>query len=440
MADNFKEIGLETLDKGLYLFEAKAPTKPESITFKVNNSYKVLSFGKDNNFPQELIRAINNSPTARACTKSHAKFMAGDGFVFSKESPFAEKLKLLFTNDLLRRVAYDYTYFEAISLKLRFDLNGSLIGVFHVDDSTVRLGEINCDTGNIDYAKLSTDWENVRKKENTPIDIDLYDPIKIKQRISSFVEKPDEFKKWQGALLYAKRYAPGQPYYALPSWSSALQWVYVDGEIQKFHANNIDNAFMPSVLVYVPFELKGTTADGRDKKTAFKEDLKKSASGADNGGEPFVITGPNKEAAPQITQFNANSNHELFIALSDIITKHTVRAFQIPQFLAGIETPGSLGSTNEILNSWDLYQNTVVKDDQNFLTEVFNDLAKKMPDYDGTEITISNNLPIRYISDQVLQYLDPATVIKYYGFDPNVDLKAEFRTAALAEGGTDAVV
>lgn len=436
MADNFKEIGLEKLDKGLYLFEAKAPVKPESITFKVNTSYKVLSFGKDNNFPQELIRAINNSPTARACTKSHAKFMAGDGFVFSKETPFSAKLKKIFTNDLLRRVAYDYTYFEAISLKLRFDLNGSLITVFHVDDSTVRLGEINPDTGNIDFAKLSTDWENARKKENAPIDIELYDPVKVKQRVTEFVNDPEGFTKWQGALLYAKRYAPGQPYYAMPSWSSALQWVYVDGEIQKFHANNIDNAFMPSVLVFLPYEPKGTTADGRDKKDALKEDFAEATTG-ENQGKPFFLYGSQRDAAPQITQFTANSNHELFIALSDIITKHTVRAFQIPPFLAGIETPGSLGSTNEILNSWDLYQNTVVKDDQNFLTEVFNNLAKAMPDYDGTEISISNNLPIRYISDQVLTYLDPATVIKYYGFDPLQDLKPEFRTTVPVEGGTN---
>jgi hypothetical protein len=423
MAENLKEIGLESVGKGLYLFEAKAPTKPESITFKINNAYKVLSFGHANNFPQELIRAINNSPTARACTKSHAKFLAGDGFVFSQDTPFSSYLKTIFTNDLLRRLAYDYTYFEAVSLKLRFDLNAKVTGIHHIDDSTVRLGEINPENGNIEFAKMSTDWENVRKKENTPVDIELYDPIKIKQRISSFAEKPDEFQKWEGALLYAKRYAPGQPYYAIPSWSSALQWVYVDGEIQKFHANNIDNAFMPSVLMFFPYEPKGTTPDGRDKKTALKEDFKEATSGADKGGEPFIIYGPNKEAAPQVTQFNANSNHELFIALSDIITKHTVRAFQIPQFLAGIETPGSLGSTNEILNSWDLYQNTVVKDDQNFLTEIFNDLAKQMPNYDGTEVTISNNLPIRYISDQVLQYLDPAVIIKYYGFDPLTDLK-----------------
>lgn len=427
MADHLKELGLESVGKGLYLFEAKAPTKPESITFKINNAYKVLSFGSSNNFPQELIRAINNSPTARACTKSHAKFLAGDGFVFSKETSFSAYLKTIFTNDLLRRVAYDYTYFEAISLKLRFDLNAKVTGIYHVDDSTVRLGEINPENGNIEFAKLSTDWENVRKQENKPVDIELYDPIKIKQRISSFMEKPDEFMKWEGALLYAKRYAPGQPYYAIPSWSSALQWVYVDGEIQKFHANNIDNAFMPSVLIYVPFELKGTTKDGRDKQQAFREDFEEAMTGAEKAGKAFIHYGPNKEAAPQVTQFNANSNHELFIALSDIITKHTVRAFQIPQFLAGIETPGSLGSTNEILNSWDLYQNTVVKDDQNFLTEIFNDLAKQMPGYDDTEVTISNNLPIRYISDQVLQYLDPAVVIKYYGFDPLTDLKKELR-------------
>jgi hypothetical protein len=138
-----------------------------------------------------------------------------------------------------------------------------------------------------------------------------------------------------------------------------------------------------------------------------------------------MLYGDSAAAAPQITQFNANSNHELFIALSDLITKHVARAWQIPLILAGIETPGKLGSSNEIANATELYYSTIIKDDVNFITGILNDLITQMPGYDGTKLSISNSIPIRYIPDQVIQYLDPATILKYYGFDPVNDLKKE---------------
>ncbi len=377
------------------MFEAKAPIKPPLATITRNVKFNVINFGKNNNFPQELIRAINNSPTARACAKSHAKFIAGDGFMF-EDSPVTPTLEKIFDSELLARMSYDYAYFETIVLHLQFNMNGELVNIGHVDASTVRLAEPDED-GVIRRCKISANWEETVGRYaylNIPIDYDLYDPIHTKETIAS-LQEPAEFQKWKGAIVYAKRYAPGQPYYVTPSWSASLNWAYADGEIQNFHANNIDNAFMPSVLVYVPGELKGTTPDGRTKRDAFKEKLSE-LSGAEHGGEPVVLYG--KEGSqPVITQFNANSNHELFISLSNLITEAITRAFQIPQILAGIKTAGQLGTSNEISNSIELYYNTVIKDDVNFITALCEDLARWIPGYAGEPIKIANSKPFNYI-------------------------------------------
>lgn len=387
-----QEKYLEEVAKGVYMFEAKAPIKPALATITKNTKFNVINFGVKNNFPQELIRAINNSPTARACAKSHAKFIAGDGFLFEENDPIAK----IFTSELLARIAYDYAYFETIVLHLQFNLNGDIVKIGHVDASTVRLAEPNED-GVIRRCKISSNWEETTGKYaqlNVPVDYDLYDPIYTKETIAS-LQDPMEFTKWKGAIVYAKRYAPGQPYYVTPSWSASLNWAYADGEIQNFHANNIDNAFMPSVLVYVPGELKGTTPDGKSKRDAFKEKLAE-LSGAEHGGEPVVLYG--KEGSqPVITQFNANSNHELFISLSNLITEAITRAFQIPQILAGIKTAGQLGTSNEISNSIELYYNTVIKDDVNFITSLCNELARWMPEWNGEPIKIANSKPFNYI-------------------------------------------
>jgi hypothetical protein len=213
--------------------------------------------------------------------------------------------------------------------------------------------------------------------------------------------KPDEFQDWGGAIAYFRRYAPGQPYYITPSWSSSLNYVYTDGQIQDFHANNIDNAFMPSVLFFVPGEIKGEVeVEGvkMSKKDAFKKYIEDKLSGAENAGKPAVIYGP-EGSAPTVTQFNANTNHELFITLERLITEAITRAFQIPQVLAGIKTSGQLGTSNEIANAIELYYNTVIKDDVNFIESITDLLTELWAGYVPTDerITIANSKPFNFI-------------------------------------------
>lgn len=398
---------LKVVSEGVYLFEAKAPVKPPLATIKKNSKYNVLDFGRNNNFPQELIRAINSSPTARACAKSHAKFIAGDGFVYPELETtdpnykvFQQIAKFL-DSSTLQRIAYDYAFFEAVTLHFIFDLNGELAAVKHVDTSTFRLSEPDED-GIIRKCKLSADWENttgVYSHLNRPIEYDLFDPIHTRETIASM--NPEDFKDWGGAIAYFKRYAPGQPYYTTPSWSASLNYVYTDGQIQDFHANNIDNAFMPSVLFFVPGELKGEVeVDGvkMSKKDAFKSYIESKLSGAENAGKPAVVYGP-EGSAPTVTQFNANTNHELFITLEKLITEAITRAFQIPQVLAGIKTAGQLGTSNEIANSIELYYNTVIKDDVNFIESITDLITSLWQGYVPTEerIKIANSKPFNYI-------------------------------------------
>jgi hypothetical protein len=398
---------LKKVSDGVYMFEAKAPIKPPLATITKNSRYNVLDFGRKNNFPQELIRAINSSPTARACTKSHAKFIAGDGFIFPEldindaNYKTFESIKKWLTPEFLQRVAYDYTYFEAISIHMIFNLNGDLVSAKHVDTSTVRLSEPD-DNGVISKCKISPDWENttgIYANINRPVEYDLYDPIHTRETIASM--QPDEFQNWGGAIAYFRRYAPGQPYYITPSWSSSLNYVYTDGQIQDFHANNIDNAFMPSVLFFVPGEIKGEVEiDGvkMPKKDAFKKYIEEKLSGAENAGKPAIVYGPDG-SQPTITQFNANTNHELFITLEKLITEAITRAFQIPQVLAGIKTSGQLGTSNEIANAIELYYNTVIKDDVNFVESIIDLLTSLWVGYTETDarINIANSKPFNFI-------------------------------------------
>lgn len=423
------------LGNNFFLVTAKAPADLSSKNQTQDKSKKIINYGDKNLYPQDLIQCIESSPTATACIETHSKFLYGDGLIFAhpseQETPFMVWLKRILNDDFFQNTCYDFSFLETVGWRLRFNLLGEITNICHQDVSTIRLGVPNAD-GDITFTKLSANWADLSLRENKDILIDLYNEILVKEKIASFHKEEipaiDDFKKWTGAVDYVRRYKPGQIYYTKPKLASALKWIYADGKIQNYHANNVDNAFTPSVIVYVPYSLDGVDEKGRSKKQVFKDDLNKNLMGTENTG-PTVITGPGRDpsgkntGAPEIIPFSANNNHELYISISELIRNHICTATQVPPELAGIETPGKLGGTQEIINKAELYQNTVIKHDQNKLVSRLNYLIKRMAGYDGTTISISNSLPIRYVPDQVVDLLDPAVLLAYYGFDPVKDLK-----------------
>jgi hypothetical protein len=79
------------LGNNFFLFSAKAP---ENLSYKNQrklSAEKIISYGKNNSLPQGWIRAVQQSPIANACTETHAKFLYGDGLIFSQDTIFSKR-------------------------------------------------------------------------------------------------------------------------------------------------------------------------------------------------------------------------------------------------------------------------------------------------------------------------------------------------------------
>jgi len=387
------------------MFTAKAPADLSVFNQTDDTANKIVRYGKDNNFPQELIKAVQSSPIANACVETHAKFLYGDGLYFEtptgEETDFSRKLSEVFNESMFQRICYDMAYFESLGLIMKWDLNGFLKSVKSQDFSTIRLGIPNKDF-EITFAKLSSNWQQETKdRRYKAVPIDLYNDIETKAKISNFSEQSlyEDFSKWNGTLKYIRRYKPGQVYYSQPKYASALKWIYADGQIQNFHANNIDNSFAPAFIVYVPYKLTGEDENGKDMKESLREYIADRLTGADNGGKFAILDGSSKEGSIQIIPFSQSTSHEMYITLSNLIRDHIATAFQVPSILAGIQVSGKLGTAKEIADSSIYYQNAVIKHDQNLLMYEMNALAKLMDGYDGTTIKVSNSIPLAFVAE-----------------------------------------
>jgi len=396
---------LTQISDNYFMFSAKAPADLSVFNQTDDTANKIIRYGKDNNFPQELIKAVQSSPIANACVETHAKFLYGDGLYFEtptgEETDFSKRLSEIFNESVYQRICYDMAYFESLGLIMKWDLNGYLKGVKSQDFSTIRLGIPNKDF-EITFAKLSSNWQQETKdRRYKAVPIDLYDDIETKAKISNFIDNSlfEDFSKWNGTLKYIRRYKPGQVYYSQPKYASALKWIYADGQIQNFHANNVDNSFAPAFIVYVPYKLTGVDENGKDMKDSLRDYISDRLTGADNGGKFAILDGSSKEGSIQIIPFSQSTSHEMYITLSNLIRDHIATAFQVPSILAGIQVSGKLGTAKEIADSSIYYQNAVIKHDQNLLMYEMNALATLMDGYDGTIIKVSNSIPLAFVAE-----------------------------------------
>jgi capsid portal protein len=311
-------------------------------------------------------------------------------------------------------------YFESLGLIMKWDLNGFLKSVKSQDFSTIRLGIPNKDF-EITFAKLSSNWQQETKdRRYKAVPIDLYNDIETKAKISNFVEQSlfEDFSKWNGTLKYIRRYKPGQVYYSQPKYASALKWIYADGQIQNFHANNVDNSFAPAFIVYVPYKLTGVDENGKDMKDSLRDYISDRLTGADNGGKFAILDGSSKEGSIQIIPFSQSTSHEMYITLSNLIRDHIATAFQVPSILAGIQVSGKLGTAKEIADSSIYYQNAVIKHDQNLLMYEMNALAKLMDGYDGTIIKVTNSIPLAFVADSFATAFTEEEIREAFGYSP----------------------
>ena len=415
---------LTQISDNYFMFSAKAPADLSVFNQTDDTANKIVRYGKDNNFPQELIKAVQSSPIANACVETHAKFLYGDGLYFEtptgEETDFSKRLSEIFNESSYQRICYDMAYFESLGLIMKWDLNGYLKSVKSQDFSTIRLGIPNKDF-EITFAKLSSNWQQETKdRRYKAVSIDLYNDIETKAKISNFIEQSlfEDFSKWNGTLKYIRRYKPGQVYYSQPKYASALKWIYADGQIQNFHANNVDNSFAPAFIVYVPYKLTGVDENGKDMKDSLRDYISDRLTGADNGGKFAILDGSSKEGSIQIIPFSQSTSHEMYITLSNLIRDHIATAFQVPSILAGIQVSGKLGTAKEIADSSIYYQNAVIKHDQNLLMYEMNALAKLMDGYDGTIIKVTNSIPLAFVADSFATAFTEEEIREAFGYSP----------------------
>lgn len=387
--------------------EPEAVVKREvSTKSQVWQPEDIIIYGDDNALPLRIAKAVNQSPAAMACINTIAKYIKGSKF--SNTDLMNLKIDKNGTTlwQLHTWLSDTLALFRGFAVNFKFDRQGKITNVYPLSFESCRLAKPD-DEGYVNVIKYNPYYGTSEYKKDFTCEYHVYDPKEVLNQINS------ERKEFKGQVYYYGRTSPVYRYYPVPDYWSASQWIGIDGKIQEFHNENLENGFFQSVLMNVIGDPSAKSKnpkynrvvigdDGNkrieDSKTVgeeFNEMMAGAFSGSKKAGTALALWSQNKDSSINIQAFPTTSNSDLFLALQDLTTKNITIATQVPGILANISDDVSLGGDgNEIQKAIELMQSRVVEEQQ-LLMQFYNEtLIPNLSEGSAEKVEIINFNPV----------------------------------------------
>lgn len=345
-------MGLKVLNFGAH----KVPTFKEArgkdwILFGDEGEYK-------NRYPEYLLNLYRRSAKNHAIINSKKDYVVGQGWAIDKEGldtmglarlqQFVEEPNQYESlNDILEKVALDYELYNGFALEIVYNqLNDKIAAIYHADFARYRSNE----DGSCYY--YSEDWAK-------------HNPV---------VEKIDAFD-WKNPsgkqLIYVKGYSPDCKYYPLPTYLGSTGYIELDVEIANFHLNAVKNNFVGGTIV--SFYNGEPTLEEQEE---IERQIKDKFTGTDNANSIVLNFADSRDRGVEIQQLNGNDFDKRFDILNKTVQREIYAGHQVTDpALFGIKEDGIFTSRNQLVDSFELFQNTYVNNRQQFIERVFNELA-----------------------------------------------------------------
>ena len=342
-------------------------------------------YGKDNRLPFYLMQLLKDSPTHSGIVKNKHKFMKGEGFAdnFITNEITGETLY-----ELYDKLALDYIIYGGFSIRV-VEYKGKN-QLYHVDFGKIRVGVVQgFDEVNTYY--YSNDWT---KKSNPEV-----------IEFSKFGNKVKDSKL--GTLLHYYDYNSLNEYYPIPDYFGAAKSIMGEIEAQNYLTAIMDNSYMPRNII----KFKQTVSP--EEQAKLLKNLQDSFRGVENAGKPIVLTNMQDVDSVAVEQLDFSILDPNFAVIDETLTQKIVSAHRIPRQLATLNNPSGLTNNGEELRvAFEVFNKTVIEDNQNKLIGTLNKLTNK-------EIVIS---PLDLIKTQLSEstlatILTPEELRKLYGYD-----------------------
>ena len=328
-------------------------------TERFSHSRGFIEFGDDNLYPLYLISLSNKSSLHSSILKQKSMLIGGSGW--NKDNLTPEGLMFmkniyneLDLDEIVFKTAMDLELYGGFFLNIIWSKDRTKIAeINYVDPSKVRIatGDISSKYPHQENYWVSDGWENLNKYPPT-----LYQGFSTTN------------KRSKSQILYVKEYRPGAEFYARPEYEPGVRWMELEWEISNFHLNNVKNGFHPSMHINFPIGQPST-----EEAFEIVRRLKNQYQGSEMAGNVLVTFSQDKDSAASFDRIELNTSDERFIMLNGQVQEGILKSHRvINPGLFGIETPGKLGSRNELLESLEIFQTQYTTPKQRIIEKTFN--------------------------------------------------------------------
>ena len=333
-------------------------------------------FGQDDFF-NAVVSAWNVSPTTSACIEGISDLIYGKG-LYSKNEAFNDTLQKLIPQEETKRVAFDLKLYGNAAFQVYWnDDHTQIKKMYHVPVQYLRAEKLGNNTKIQNYY-YCTDWLDQRAVRN-------------KKVIPAFETSNEKME-----ILYIKNYSPNLYYYSLPHWVSSLQFAMVEAELSNLHINNIENGFLPAVMV----NFNNGIPEPEERQTI--EDLMHAKfTGTKNAGRFMLSFNDTVDTKPTIDVIQIDNLHEKYEYVANYAQDRILVAHRVTSpLLFGIRTEGNNGfssQSEEMKTAFSILQTMTISPFQNLILNTL-DYALTCAGMDEMELYFEQLTPLVLLS------------------------------------------
>lgn len=299
---------------------------------------KYVGYGEDNRYPEYLFSLYQNSTILQSVINGIIDYAIGQGvnglFLAEQVNRDGETW-----DDICRNLFLDFMVTNGFAFQVLRDAEDRISEIYWLDVANVRLS---------DDGKTGFYDENINGWGVKPKELPIFDPK----------------KKQKSSIFYYNGGSRGL--YPIPRWSGAIKAVETSIEVASYHLHSILNNFSPSAIISfnngVPDK---ATQDAMEKK------INKKFVGSDNVNRFILSFSESGENATTVQKIDSDSADQKFHTLKDSITEEIFIAFRATPALFGMNPENTGFSKTEFLESFQLFNKTVIEPIQRTFVKAF---------------------------------------------------------------------
>ena len=329
-------------------------------------------------FFQNITDSYTTSTTNAACIEGIADLIFGKG-LYAKSEAFQSVLDKLIPQEEVKRVIFDLKLYGNAAFQVYWnDEHTKVVKFYHTPIQNIRAEKIY-DNPKIENYFYCIDWADQKAQRN-------------KKKIPAFGTSNEKME-----LLYIKNYSPGKYYYSLPDWMPGLQFAYVEAELSNLHLNNIENGFMPLVMVNMN---NGIPAP--EERQTIESMIEQKFTGTRNAGRFMISFNDDAERRPTLDTINIDNLHDKYKYVAEYAQDRILVGHRVTSpLLFGIRTQanGFSSQSEEMKTAFSILQTMTINPFQNL---VINFLTTALTEggYADTELYFEQLTPLAILAEQ----------------------------------------